>query len=229
MGSDPDLPCPGRSAPVRAGELPNVGAVRIAGVVEEIVVEGWSFNPPPYWPRPPVDWNPSPSWQPDPAWGPVPAGWQLWVRESRGYQRPALAATAGVIALLAIGAIGVLIPRTPVSNSTTGAPAGPNGPAVAVPAQRSGSILLDTDRTIVPAIRDPATYGRTKHGRLAQRYDSCAALNAAYPHGLGLPTAVDDPARTGDTSVTNFGRSTSFYGMNRILDTDADGIACEHS
>ncbi len=186
------------------------------------MVEGWSFNPPPYWPRPPVGWNPSPSWQPDPAWGPVPAGWQLWVRESRGYQRPAMAATAGVVALLAVGAIGVMIPRTPVSGAT-GRPAG----TVVVPAQPSKSTLIDSDRTIVPAIREPSTYGRTKHGRLAQRYDSCAALNAAYPHGLGLPTAVDDTAGAG-TPVTAFGRSTSLYGMNRMWDKDADGIACEH-
>ncbi|HEX3961989.1 MAG TPA: PrsW family glutamic-type intramembrane protease [Trebonia sp.] len=39
---------------------------------------GLTFNPPPGWPRPPVDWVPPEGWQPDPAWPPAPEGWSFW-------------------------------------------------------------------------------------------------------------------------------------------------------
>jgi hypothetical protein len=40
---------------------------------------GWTFNPPPGWPVPPVGWTPAPGWQPDPSWPPAPEGWHLWL------------------------------------------------------------------------------------------------------------------------------------------------------
>jgi hypothetical protein len=50
-------------------------------------------------------------------------------------------------------------------------------------------------------------------------------LNAVYPHGVGLPLAVD---RTSGRPVTNFGRSVGLYRANAGKDRDRDGISCEH-
>jgi hypothetical protein len=40
---------------------------------------GMLFNPPPGWPKPPVDWRPPTGWTPDPKWPTAPEGWQLWI------------------------------------------------------------------------------------------------------------------------------------------------------
>ncbi len=60
-------------------------------------------------------------------------------------------------------------------------------------------------------------------------YRNCAALNAKYPHGLGLTTAKDKT--TGTPRVRNFFKSNRFFKLamsyNRGLDRDHDGIACE--
>jgi hypothetical protein len=76
-----------------------------------LLVEGWSFNPPAHWPDPPRSWNPSASWQPDPAWGPVPPGWQLWVRHRSPSAVRVGKVLAVVAAVVAVGVIGVWIPR----------------------------------------------------------------------------------------------------------------------
>jgi hypothetical protein len=201
--------------------------------VEEIVVEGWSFNPPPYWPRPPAGWSPSPSWQPDPAWGPIPAGWQLWVRRSYGYGRPAASATAGLMALLAIGVVGVLIPRVGDPGRVTAVlgRSGLSGPAVTVPAAAPlppraagpNRLAANLSASLPPSLSSsPATVPPTP-----RRFTRCVTLNVVYPHGVGLPAAIDHRIG-GGTPVADFGRSTSIYGANHGLDSDGDGIACEH-
>lgn len=42
-------------------------------------MEGFTFNPPPGWPKPPAGWNPPPGWSPDPGWPQPPPGWELWL------------------------------------------------------------------------------------------------------------------------------------------------------
>jgi hypothetical protein len=65
--------------------------------------------------------------------------------------------------------------------------------------------------------------------KVPPRYRNCAALNAQYPHGLGLTTARDKT--TGTPPVRNFFKSNRFFRLamsyNRGLDRDHDGIACE--
>jgi hypothetical protein len=56
------------------------------------------------------------------------------------------------------------------------------------------------------------------------RYANCKALNAKYPHGVGLPGARD---RTTGTPVTNFTRNRAVYLANTARDRDKDKIACE--
>src|SRR5262249_52933004 len=64
----------------------------------------------------------------------------------------------------------------------------------------------------------------------AAPYQSCAQLNARYPHGVGLVEARD---KTSGTPVTTFTRSDKLYALamssNKTLDPDHDGIACEQS
>lgn len=58
----------------------------------------------------------------------------------------------------------------------------------------------------------------------ARHYANCKALNAIYRHGVGLPGARD---HTSGTPVTNFTRNQAVYKLNKTLDRDKDGIACE--
>ena len=55
-------------------------------------------------------------------------------------------------------------------------------------------------------------------------FANCKALNAVFPHGVGLPGAHD---HTSGVPVTNFYVSTAWYDANRSHDGDHDGIACE--
>jgi hypothetical protein len=58
----------------------------------------------------------------------------------------------------------------------------------------------------------------------ASLYRNCKALNRVYPHGVGRYGARD---HTSGDPVTNFRRSNRLYRLNRGLDRDKDGIACE--
>jgi Excalibur calcium-binding domain len=55
-------------------------------------------------------------------------------------------------------------------------------------------------------------------------YKNCKALNSYFKHGIGRVGARD---HTSGTPVTNFKRSNRLYRLNRGLDRDHDGIACE--
>jgi hypothetical protein len=55
-------------------------------------------------------------------------------------------------------------------------------------------------------------------------FRNCTAMHTRYPHGVGKFGAHD---KTSGTPVTNFKRSNRLYYLNRSLDRDKDGIACE--
>jgi Excalibur calcium-binding domain len=55
-------------------------------------------------------------------------------------------------------------------------------------------------------------------------FRNCAAMHTRYPHGVGKVGAHDN---TSGVPVTNFKRSNRLYYLNRSLDRDRDGIACE--
>jgi hypothetical protein len=55
-------------------------------------------------------------------------------------------------------------------------------------------------------------------------YPNCTAMHTKYRHGVGKVGAHD---HTSGTPVTNFYRSNRLYYLNRRLDRDKDGIACE--
>jgi Excalibur calcium-binding domain len=55
-------------------------------------------------------------------------------------------------------------------------------------------------------------------------FRNCTAMHTRYPHGVGKVGAHD---KTSGVPVTNFKRSNRLYYLNRGLDRDKDGIACE--
>lgn len=57
-------------------------------------------------------------------------------------------------------------------------------------------------------------------------YPNCAALHVVYPHGVARPGAHDVAPR-GTTPVTTFVVNQRMYAVNRRLDRDHDGVACE--
>ncbi|WP_295697848.1 excalibur calcium-binding domain-containing protein [Lapillicoccus sp.] len=60
----------------------------------------------------------------------------------------------------------------------------------------------------------------------AQDFANCTELNAVYPHGVGMPGAVDHVSG-GKPGVTNFAVNSAVYQTNSGSDRDGDGIACE--
>jgi Excalibur calcium-binding domain len=55
-------------------------------------------------------------------------------------------------------------------------------------------------------------------------FANCTAMHVKYRHGIGKVGAHD---HTSGVPVTNFYRSNRLYYLNRGLDRDKDGIACE--
>jgi hypothetical protein len=199
------------------------------------VIEGWKFNPPPHWPRPPEGWTPRPGWRPEPSWGPVPPGWQLWLPARPGPRRVGPVIAGGLGLVLAIAVLGAWLPdgsravSNRVSNRVPNRVSEPGSSPGSSPVSNPGSRPIAVDRAPVDVRPSaPATLAVPPRPWLtvltAPRYPTCAALNAAYPHGLGLPDAID---RTSGDPVTDFGRSTALYGANIARDRDHDQIACE--
>jgi hypothetical protein len=191
------------------------------------MIEGWSFNPPPYWPKPPSSWTPPAGWQPDPAWGPVPPGWQLWVPARRPPRRRPMFALAGLAVLPALVAVAVTVPREAgpgaddlrVGGSITGLRPALTGAVPASTSSPEASPASDSDRPTpaVTPVRRPVT---------VRTYRNCAEMNRSYPNGVGMPDAVDR-VTAGRRPVTNFGRSITIYRANIRHDRDGDGVTCE--
>lgn len=61
---------------------------------------------------------------------------------------------------------------------------------------------------------------------VAKKFKNCASLTKVLPHGVGKPGAKDKVSR-GVEPVTDFLADAEFYRLNKHLDRDGDGIACE--
>jgi Excalibur calcium-binding domain len=72
----------------------------------------------------------------------------------------------------------------------------------------------------------PTMNSATESGATAspKSYKKCKALNGVYPHGVGRRGGKD---KTAGKPVTNFTANNKVYSLNRRLDRDKDGIACE--
>lgn len=65
----------------------------------------------------------------------------------------------------------------------------------------------------------------TTLGLTSCEFKNCTELNKSYPHGVGRPGAVD--RTSGTPRVTTFHRDANLYELNKRMDRDNDGIACE--
>jgi Excalibur calcium-binding domain len=77
----------------------------------------------------------------------------------------------------------------------------------------------------VAAVSAGLALGASSAGASAS-FQNCKALNSVYRHGVGR-VGAHDHTRSGTNPVTNFKRSNRLYRLNRGLDRDRDGIACE--
>lgn len=96
-------------------------------------------------------------------------------------------------------------------------------PIVSVECRSIGTGVLKTFETLGEC---PQPGWRTLKDALQlaeKRYASCSALNKALPGGVARPKAVNKGMRAIRPPIT----STAGYGLNRHLDADKDGIACE--
>lgn len=96
-------------------------------------------------------------------------------------------------------------------------------PIVSVECQSIGSGMLKTFETLGEC---PQLGWRTLKDALQlaeKRYTSCLGMNKALPGGIARPKAVNKGKRMTRTPLT----SSTGYGLNRHLDADKDGIACE--
>ena len=66
--------------------------------------------------------------------------------------------------------------------------------------------------------------GASSVGATSSAFANCTAMHKKYRHGIGKVGAHD---KTTGVPVTNFYRSNRLYYLNRRLDRDKDGIACE--
>lgn len=96
--------------------------------------------------------------------------------------------------------------------------------AVAASAAADGADTSAADGRPSATAFSLASHSAAATQKAAKRYQNCKALQKRYPHGVGMPGAVD---RTSGKPVTNFKRSSALYKANRHLDRDKDRIACE--
>jgi hypothetical protein len=191
------------------------------------MIEGWSFNPPPHWPKPPGSWTPPSGWLPDPAWGPLPPGWQLWVPARPTQRRPVVLPLLGLAAVLGGVVLAVVVPRAPGPGADDPRAGGtvigsPPRPALIAPLTTTAPTFAEDDDLAEDG--NLSGDGGPTSAPTVRPFGSCADLREVYPNGVGMPEAVD---RTEKTPVTDFGRSTSLYRVNDELDQDEDQIACE--
>jgi hypothetical protein len=199
------------------------------------MIEGWAYNPPPYWPQPPGNWTPPPGWQPDPAWGPVPPGWQLWVPARGSRRRRAPIPVAGLAAVLLFAVLAIIIPRSagPAADDPRAGGAAPIAqlrPALSNPGASSESTpAASPTASAAAASESPQAVAdgptSTPTPTVIRQFRTCSELNQVYPNGVGMPEATD--RTTAADPVTNFGRSSTLYRLNLDHDRDGDGIACE--
>lgn len=82
---------------------------------------------------------------------------------------------------------------------------------------------------VVVAAATPIPSFATSANAAASAYKNCAALNRAYPNGVGRKGAVDKAdGKAKSNPVRNFRVDTKLYNsLPKTLDRDRDGVACE--
>jgi hypothetical protein len=119
---------------------------------------------------------------------------------------------------------------TPTPAPTTPAPttaAPPSQPAA--PTTRPAA-KTTTKAAVAPTTKMTAPPNEPPAGAALPRYSNCDSLHATYPHGVGMPGAVDSVRDASDPPVTTFTKDAALYAAQpKTLDRDHDNIACEQA
>ncbi|MFZ2242424.1 MAG: excalibur calcium-binding domain-containing protein [Gordonia amarae] len=100
-------------------------------------------------------------------------------------------------------------------------------PVIAGSALAAGAIMAGAFAPIASAATgDSAVAGQQAAKKTTKYYNTCAALNERYPHGVARAGATDH-VTAGKRPVTGYIVNTNIYNHNKKLDYDNDGIACE--
>ena len=78
------------------------------------------------------------------------------------------------------------------------------------------------------AVPTATAVGRSAAGPTAvkpYKFKNCTAMNKKFKHGVGKKGAKDKTANK--VKVSNFYVHNTWYQLNKSLDRDKDGIACE--
>jgi len=102
------------------------------------------------------------------------------------------------------------------------APTGGSPTTAAVPGQATGGAPQPAVSQAAPA----PVAAVPKAPAAARRFANCTEMRTVYPHGVGMPEAVDRVSGT-TKPVTTFERSSTLYEANQGSDGDKDNIACE--
>ncbi len=143
---------------------------------------------------------------------------------------------AGAMILVAGCGASTTSSGTASPSTSAEAPANTPAPAAAPDAAPSSAAPVAPVAPIAPAAPStmaPRTTAQTQPETTpsaapagATSFANCTELHGQYPHGVGLPGAVDHVA-SGKSGVTTFVQDAALYNANSGLDRDGDSVACE--
>ncbi len=150
-----------------------------------------------------------------------------WLPPNKGYRCAMVARQTAVKAKYALWITAAerdAIARVLSTCPNEPAPTGGSPTTAALPAQATSSAPPPAASKAAPPPVPAPPAAPAPAG--ARRFANCTEMRTVYPHGVGMPGAVDKVS--GSTKpVTTFERSSELYEANRGSDGDKDGIACE--
>lgn len=140
---------------------------------------------------------------------------------------------AGALILVAGCGASTTSSGTASRSTSAEAPANTPAPAAAPDAAPSSAAPAAPIAPAAPSTMAPRTTAQTQPETTpsaapagATSFANCIELHGQYPHGVGLPGAVDHVA-SGKSGVTTFVQDAALYNANSGLDRDGDSVACE--
>lgn len=140
---------------------------------------------------------------------------------------------AGAMILVAGCGASTTSSGTASPSTSAEAPANTPAPAAAPDAAPSSAAPVAPIAPVAPSTMAPRSTAQTQPETTpsaapagATSFANCTELHGQYPHGVGLPGAVDHVA-SGKSGVTTFVQDAALYNANSGLDRDGDSVACE--
>ena len=124
-------------------------------------------------------------------------------------KRALVAVVTGTLVLVSGGGLGV---ETATASPVTGTRAAATAARVAV--------------AVTPATPTSARPATPVRPATKNKFKNCTAMHKVFKHGVGRKGAKDK-VRGKTKPVTTFKVSTKIYKLNKKMDRDKDGVACE--